>query len=64
MKVYGEVGVYIRVFFTSTLHAPVALPLERASGWVDPRTSLEDMEKIKILDPTEARTPIPQSSNP
>jgi hypothetical protein len=37
------------------LHAPAALPRERAPGthfigsWVDPRAGLEDMEKWKLL---------------
>jgi hypothetical protein len=33
-------------------------------GWVDIRAVLDDLEKIKILDSTGARTPTPRSSSP
>jgi hypothetical protein len=59
MKTYGEVDVWIHVFFTSVLvesewsvlHPCRFTPGERAfgtdwtGGWVDPRVGLDDKEK-------------------
>jgi hypothetical protein len=47
------------------LHAPAALPRERApgthfiGGWVDPRAGLDDMEKWKFLTLPELELPPP-----
>jgi hypothetical protein len=76
MKAYGGVDVQIHIFMTSALAGgewsasrPCRfIPSERAPGthWVggclDPKTSLDDVEKI--LDPTGTRTPTPRSSSP
>jgi hypothetical protein len=40
----------------------IAPDTHSTSGWVGPRASLDDVEKI--LDPTRTRTPTPQSSSP
>jgi hypothetical protein len=51
---YGGVDLLVNVFFTSALlHAPAALPLERApgtdwiEGWVHLTAPLHDTEKWK-----------------
>jgi hypothetical protein len=63
MKVYGEVDVQIHIFLTSALaggewstSCPGRFtPGERTpdthwlGGWVDPRASLNDVEKRKLL---------------
>jgi hypothetical protein len=36
----------------------------KIGGGVNPRASLDDIEKLKILYPNGIRTPIPQSSSP
>jgi hypothetical protein len=69
MKAYGGVGLYIHIFLISALAGgelsasrPYRFnPGERApnshwiGGWVDPRASLDDVEKS--LDYTGTRTP-------
>jgi hypothetical protein len=77
MKVYGGVGVWIHIFFTSAL-AGVEWSASRPvcftscenipgthwiGGWVDPRAVVDELEK-RILDPTATRTPTTQSSSP
>jgi hypothetical protein len=58
MKAYGGVDVYTRIFLTSALvggewSASRPSRLTPAThwigGWVDPRASLDDVEKIKFL---------------
>jgi hypothetical protein len=65
MKAYGGVDVYIHIFLTSALVGgewsvlrPCRFtPGERApstywiGGWVDPRASMDDLEKRKFLPP-------------
>jgi hypothetical protein len=76
MKTYGGVDVYIHIFLTSALvggewsnSLPGRFTPEESApgthcigGWVGPRASLDDVEKI--LDPTLTRTPTPRSSSP
>jgi hypothetical protein len=73
MKTYGGVDVYIHIFLTSVsgqLHAPAALPWERApgthfiGGWVDPRAGLDDMEKWKFLTLAGLELPTPMVVQP
>jgi hypothetical protein len=63
MKAYGGVNVYIHIFLTLALaggewsasHPCCLTSRERApsnhwiGGWVDPRASLDDVEKRKFL---------------
>jgi hypothetical protein len=61
MTAYGGVDVQINIFLTSALvqggqlHAPAALSRGKARRtlwvgvWVDPRASLDDVEKRNIL---------------
>jgi hypothetical protein len=61
MKAYGGAGIKIHVFLTSALvggeyftprpfYPEGTVPVTCwIGGWVDPRTSLDDMEKGKIL---------------
>jgi hypothetical protein len=58
MKAYGGMDVQIHIFLTSALvggqlHAPAT---HWIGGWVGPRASLGDVEKI--LDLTGTRTPV------
>jgi hypothetical protein len=71
MKAYGGMDIWIHIFLTWaqaedewSVQAPTALPpgTHYIGGWVDPRTGLDDVEKI--LDPYEARTVTPRSSGP
>jgi hypothetical protein len=76
MKAYGGVNVQIHIFLTSALAGGEwsasrpgrFTPGQKAPGthwirgWVDPRASLDDVEKI--LDPTGTRTPTLRSSGP
>jgi hypothetical protein len=65
MKAYGEVDVYTHVFFTSELvggewsasrgKSPQC-PLDRRSGGPQSRSGRHG--EVKILDPTETRTPV------
>jgi hypothetical protein len=66
MKVHGGVDVQIHIFLTSALvgskwsasHACCFIPKERSPGtyWIDglvcPRAGVNDVEKLKSLDPT------------
>jgi hypothetical protein len=67
MKVYGGLDAQIHIFLTSALAGGewsasrpgrFAPGTHSLGGWVDPRASLEDVEKI--LDPTGT----PRSSSP
>jgi hypothetical protein len=78
MKAYGEMDVYIHVFLTSAQGGDERwasrpgrfTPGERAPctyfirSWVDPRAGLDDIEKLKILDPTGTRIPTARPSSP
>jgi hypothetical protein len=78
MKAYGGLDVQIHISLTSALVGGEWLaprpgrftPGEGApgthwtGGWVGRRTSLDDLEKIKILDPTGTRTPTPPVAIP
>jgi hypothetical protein len=68
MEAYGGVDVLIHIFLTSALAGGEwsALRPDRfipgthwIGGWVDPRTDLDDVQKI--LDSTWTRTPAPRS---
>jgi hypothetical protein len=76
MKAYGGVDIYIHIFLISALVGgewSASRPgrftpgdcvpgTHWIAGWVNPRTGLDDLEKI--LDPTGTRTPTPLSSSP
>jgi hypothetical protein len=77
MKAYGEVDVWVHAFLTLALvggewsasRSGRFTPAERTPGihwmgdWVGPRTTLDDMEKTKILAPTGTQTLTPWSSS-
>jgi hypothetical protein len=68
---YEGVDVKVHVFLTSALDGGewsasdlcLFTPGEGAPRWVDPTAGLDDMKKLKILDPTGTWTPTPQSSS-